>query len=276
MIEYYNNEQLKILVEELRQHPVDVTSPNIGHIQEKFSKLSLNTVCEIKKLFIKHNYLIIRGFSTASSDAITLAKLLSKNIFYQGGDLKYIYQFETQPFQTKIFSSSLSCGAFHTDFWTIDTPPNYILLQCVKPDPKHPFYSRNQVVLLSLLLTRLEELIPNITSKLLNISLPHRVKNRVIWVKLLEIHDNNLIIRIHPNYIDESSFEAHHYIGEVAIHDLISNVAQSISFDFVLNSGDILIVSNKYCLHRRSEATVIFKNSLSQWKGRKLNTLRFF
>ncbi|MFZ4503761.1 MAG: TauD/TfdA family dioxygenase [Methylovulum sp.] len=276
MTEYYNNEQLEFLVKELRQHPVDVTSPNISDIQEKFSVPSLNTVSEIKKLLIKHNYLIIRGFGTPAVDAITLAKLLSKNIFYQGDDLKYVYQFETQPFQTKIFSSSLSCGAFHTDFWTIDNPPNYILLQCVEPDPKHPFYSRNQVVLLLSLLERLEELIPNITSTLLNLSLPHRVKNQVLWIKLLEAHENNLMIRIHPNYIDENSLEPKHYIDGVAVHHLISNVAQSISHDFVLNSGDILIVSNKSCLHRRNEATVIFEESLSQWKGRKLNTLRFF
>jgi len=276
VIEYNNNEQLKFLVQELRQYPVDVTSPNIGDIQEKFSEISLNTIYEIKKLFIEHNYLIIRGFGAVAGDAITLAKLLSENIFYQGDDLKYIYEFETQPFQTKTFSSSLSCGAFHTDFWTVDNPPDYVLLQCVEPDPKHPFYSRNQVVLLPLLLTRLEELIPNIMPKLLNISFPHRVKNRVIWVKFLEMHGNNLMVRIHPNYIDESSLEAHHYIGDVAIHHLISNIAQSISFDFVLDSGDILIVSNKLCLHRRNEATVVFQDSLSQWKGRKLNTLRFF
>lgn len=276
MTEYCNNEQLKFLTKELRQQPVDVTYPNIDNIQEKISLSSLNIVSELKKLLIEHDYLIIRDFGTCSVDALTLAKLLSKNIFYQGDDLKYVYQFETQPFQNKILSSSLSCGAFHTDFWTIDKPPNYILLQCVEPDPKHPFYSRNQVVLLSSLLARLEELIPNITSTLLDISLPHRVKNKVLWVKLLDVFENNLIIRIHPNYIDESSFEPKHYFDGVAIHHLISDVAQSISHDFVLNSGDILIVSNKYCLHRRSEASVIFGKNLSQWKGRKLNTLRFF
>lgn len=150
------------------------------------------------------------------------------------------------------------------------------MIQCVEPDPKHPFYSRNQVVLVSLVLSRLEELIPEITPILLDISLPHRVKNRMVWIKLLHPCDDKLMIRLHPKYVAEDALESRHYVGNVAIHHLISDVAQSIADDFVLDSDDILVVSNKFCLHRRGEATVTFEKDLSQWKGRKVNTLRFF
>lgn len=276
VIEYVNLEQIQSLVSELRQYPVDVTSPNITDYNNLFSRSTLNISNEIKYLFTRHHYLIIRNFSVYANDAISLARLLSDRLFYQGNDLKYVHQFETQPFQKEIFSSSLECGAFHTDFWSIKDTPSYIIIQCVEPDPKHPYYSRNQVALVSEILSHVERLLPGSAKTLMNCTLPHRVKDRTTWVKLLSYHENNLMIRLHPKYVDEKALESKHYIENIPIHKLISDIAQSIADDFVLNRGDILIVSNKFCLHRRGEATVIFRETLSKWEGRKVNTLRFF
>lgn len=274
MIEYYF--QYESLMEELRQYSIDVTSPNDFSTKERFSEESLLVIKKMKKLLSLNDYLIIRDFSAKSNDAMILARLLSDNIFYQGDSLKYIYQFETSPFQTEILSTSLGCGAFHTDFWSIADVPNYILLQCVSPDPKHPFYSRNQVVLVSSLLTKLNELSRDIMPALTNVSLPYMLRNKIVQVKLFSFHEGKAMIRLHPKYVEEHFLEHQHYIDGIPIHHLISDVAQSIADDFVLNAGDILIVSNKFCLHRRGEATVIFDKTLSQWKGRVLNTLRFF
>jgi hypothetical protein len=263
-------------MEELRQCNIDVTLPNSFSIKEQFSESSLLVVREIKNLLLLNNFLIIRDFSVKSDHAMILARLLSDKIFYQGDDLKYNYQFEGAPFQTEILSTSLSCGDFHTDFWSISDVPNYILLQCISPDPKHPFYSRNQVVSVSSLLEKLNLLSNNIMPILDNVSLPYVVKNKIRQIKLLNFHEGKIMIRLHPKYVEENLLEKQHYIDGIPIHHLISDIVQSIADDFVLNASDVLIVSNKFCLHRRGESTVVFDKTFTQWKGRILNTLRFF
>lgn len=276
VVELCYDDQNKSLIMDLRQHPADVNSPNDWKIETFASEFALKVSTDIQNILAKHKYLIIRNFSTDVSDAVTLARLLSDQLFYQGEELKYVHYFETQPFQTEIFSSSLACGAFHTDFWSRTDTPNYIMIQCIEPDPRHPYYSRNQVVLVETLIEYLELLHPRITSTLLQLSLPHKVKETLVWVKLLSLSENKLMIRLHPKYVVENMLSSEHYIDGIAIHKLISDVSQSIAADFALNSGDVLIVSNKFCLHRRGEATVKFGEALSRWNGRKVNTLRFF
>lgn len=275
MIEYCKLSEQVSFIEELRQQSIDVVLPN-AKVNFYLSEVSYNIINEIKELFIENGYVIVRDFSSESDDAIKLVRSLSNRLFYQGSELKYVYQFETEPFQSEILSSSLGCGAFHTDFWTVEESPNYIMLQCVEPDPRHPFYSRNQVVMVSELLNMLEQLIPGIIKVLVDLLVPHRIGEKVIWVKLLSQSEGGWVIRFHPKYVDENELKSEHFFKGIPIHNLISDVAHSIADDFVLNSKDVLIVSNKFCLHRRGESTVVFDKELSNWRGRKLNTLRFF
>lgn len=139
MIEYCNIKLQESLVSELRKYPVDLISPNDTAIQQFFSEPALSISNEIKQLLIQHNYVIIRNFSSRANDAMTLARLMSNRLFYQGEDLKYIYQFETQPFQTEIFSSSLNCGAFHTDFWSANNTPKLPYDSMCRARPKTSF-----------------------------------------------------------------------------------------------------------------------------------------
>jgi hypothetical protein len=46
--------------------------------------------------------------------------------------------------------------------------------------------------------------------------------------------------------------------------------------DFVLNKGDLAIISNKTVLHKRGPATVKFDINRKTFYGRKLYSIRFY
>lgn len=259
LIEIHSNQSLAM----------DLRRLNVG--ANSFSKLNI-----IKNALLQHGAIIIRDFSREANDAALMIDAIKGHLFYQNSELGYIHTFETVPFQRDTLSTPLDCGAFHTDFWTREEIPDFILLQCIKTDPKHPFYSRNQVISVENLLKQIEELNPESLSILKEISIPHRVHSKEFTVKLLKKNDSGKFeICIHPKYIAEDLLEEKHYINGVTIPNFISEIAKWLSYDFVLNSSDVIMVSNKLFLHRRGEASVDFSNGFTAPAGRIINTFRF-
>lgn len=259
LIEIHSNQSLAM---DLRLSNMDANSSH---------KLNI-----IKSLLLQHGAVIVRNFSCELSDVTLMIKAIKGCLFYQSKELGYVHTFETVPFQQDILSISLECGAFHTDFWTREEIPDFVLLQCVRPDPKHPFYSRNQIVSVENLLKQIEKIYPKLLELLKTISIPHRVGTKEFNVKLLKKNNSGKFeICVHPKYIAKDLLQEIHYINGITVTDFISEVAKYLSYDFALNSSDIVIVSNKLFLHRRGEASVDFSNGFTNPTGRKINTFRF-
>lgn len=274
MVEFFLHQHEELFRELRLCFSIDVTHPNNFSEDGFFSAGAINSAFLLKNILLEKNYVVVRDVGTEDKAGLMLAKILGGNIFHQG-DLGYLYGFKNHPFERSILSSSLAAGAFHTDFWARSSAPDYVLLQCVEPDPRHPYYSRNQVALVSDLLDKMYSVIPEMVGALDGIELPYAVGDKTAKVKLIDYIDKKPAMRFHPLYVADNLLDESHFFGGVPVHSLVSIFAQDVAEDFVLNSGDVLVVSNKYCLHRRGEATIKFNGGVSDWCGRKLNTLRF-
>lgn len=87
-------------------------------------------------------------------------------------------------------------------------------------------------------------------------------------------------MKIHLSLVDVSLLRAEHYINDIPITLLISHIALDCSDSFVLNQGDVLILSNKYLLHKRGECSISFQPSMDKknlfYKRRQMNSMRFY
>lgn len=223
---------------------------------------------------LRHNkFLIIKGGDLDINSLFTVVSALAKEVFFCERLGGFYDEFETVPFLNE-YSRSTDVRHFHTDFSGMNNPPDYVAIQCIKEDPKHPFYGRNQIAILDELLDKLELIIEKPTEKLLNIKFPCQYKDTVNESTILHKEKNNIFIKFHFENIIESLLNESHKINGEYIHKIIEAVALNVSKDFVLEKGDIVIASNKFCFHRRGECSLDFEKN--KYYGRKIRTIRFW
>lgn len=243
-------------------------SPSIENLSDK-----------IEKALYEYNFVIIKNFGTDIDEFRQFNNSISKEIY-----LSNRMGCSLHSFRTKIYSENLSecakSGGFHTDFAFQEEAPKYISLQCITPDPKYPFLGRNYVVNVRSIIDSLVQQFHQEEQNLLKISLPYSFGDKVIWVNPFYKDKNGIIaMKIHLSLVDESLLQPEHYINNIPITTILSQIALNYSHDFVLDKGDVLIMSNKYVLHKRGECSIKIKSSLNDKNGfyssRKMNSMRF-
>lgn len=219
------------------------------------------------------SYSVIRNAGSDLSELILLATLIGKNIF-TSDRLGIFHNFKVDPYNNDI-SESVSAGMFHTDFSSVSNPPRYIAIQCVEPDPRHPFFGRNQVAPLTRILKRLNELIPESVTNLELHPLAMNYGGSKQLVNVLNRRGSESQIRIHNKLVDVDNLDHCHFYDGVPIVAILEQVCKEVCDDFALDCGDVLIVDNWHSLHRRGEATVMY-SALNHWTSRSINTIRFY
>jgi hypothetical protein len=243
-------------------------SPSIENLSDK-----------IRKVLYKYNFLIIKNFGTDVEEFKVLNNSISKEIY-----LSKRMGCSLHSFRTKIYSENLSecakSGEFHTDFAFQEDTPNYISLQCINPDPKYPLLGRNYIVSVRNVIDCLVQKFHQKEHNLLKISLPYSFDKQVTWINpFYKDKSGTMAMKVHLSLVDESLLQPEHYINNIPITRILSQIALNYSEDFVLDKGDVLIMSNKYVLHKRGESSIKIKSSLNDksdfYSSREMNSMRF-
>lgn len=222
-------------------------------------------------------YQIFRGFGTNLVEFEQVFDHLSRGqLFYSEkiGSICHHYSVEVS---SDNFSQQMQTGGFHTDFMFQKNPPEYIALLCLKTDPKHPTYGRNQIVSMSSLLKLLEVGFGLSVEELLNRQLPYCFSGgRHFSIPLLNRIDGDLQFKFHQylvsNGVSTSAVQnklTETYLAQ--LHAAMIDVAE----DVCLNAGDLLVLSNHHALHRRGECSVSFDINAKVWHSREMASIRF-
>lgn len=224
-----------------------------------------------------HGYQIIRDFGTNVVEFEQVFDRISKEQLYYSERIGCICHQYSVEVNSDNFSQQMRTGGFHTDFMFQDSPPEYIGLLCLETDPKHPIYGRNQIVSLSALLERLRSGFGLSVEDVLQHHLPYHFANgQHFSVPLLHKSNGHLQFKFHQHLVTDGMYNSgvkdkatETYMAQ--LHAAMIDVAE----DVCLDVGDLLVLSNHYALHRRSECSVSFDAEYKTWRSRKMASIRF-
>jgi len=226
-----------------------------------------------EELKIKKDYLIIRKFGKNLSALVSLVYFLSMGkIFYLPRlNNAFIAIFEMK--NSNELSHTLKDGFFHTDYSTHPNTPDYLTLNIINRDPMYPFYSRNSIVLLDDILDFLKLYNKNLLEYLTLTDIPVKVNNKIVYQKIIDLENN--VIRFHEKLIKDALVITNRQ-NEIFYIDEFVTICTFLMKDFVLDEGDLAIISNKTVLHKRGPATIKFDNKEKKFIGRKVYSIRFY
>lgn len=217
----------------------------------------------------KLGYQLVQEFGTdverLKKDLTTLS---NNKLFFSERLGSVVHRFKVLPYSHNL-SEQASCGGYHTDFMFQPKPPEFIALLCIKPDPKHPFYGRNQVVHYDAFVEKIQSVYGLSERDLLEIKAKYDFSNYLAETPIIQKYDNRNIFKLHTSLMSES------LIQSIPFKNIIETVCSDIAQDIVLDSGDLLIVSNHIALHRRSECSLSFSSDGKTFKSREMVTIRF-
>jgi len=228
----------------------------------------------LQALLSKNNFVIIKKFGTDLYSFIILNFLLSKEIYFSERMNAALHTFKSK-LKSSGLSEDLHNHGFHTDFLFQDTIPDFVSLQCLIKDPKYPYLGRNYIVDTKKLFLNMMTKFSLTEEYLLNLELPYTFGEKTIWIKVFLKENTRISIRMHLLTVDLSKLKKEHFLEDVSIVELLNQLSLSLSIDFVLDEGDIVIISNKYALHKRGETSLDITN-INNYKSRKINSIRFF
>jgi len=226
-----------------------------------------------EELSTKKDYLIVRKFGKNLAALVSLVYFLSKGKMFNIPRLNdaFIAIFEMK--NSNELSHTLKDGFFHTDYSTHPYTPDYLTLNVVRRDPMYPFYSRNSIVLLDDILNFLRLYNNDLLKYLTSSSVPVKVNEKIIYQKIISLENN--IIRFHEKLIKEALVLTNRE-EEIYYIDEFVTICTHLMKDFVLDEGDLAIISNKTVLHKRGPAAVKFDNKEKKFIGRKVYSIRFY
>lgn len=221
----------------------------------------------------RNGYQVVRGFGP---DAVRLETELCRvsggKLFFSARLGGYLHEFRVLPYSDNL-SEQASCGGYHTDFMFQPRPPAFVALLCLHPDPKHPFYGRNQVVHRDAFLERMDSVYGITEAELLKLRIDYSFPGRTpISLPILQRLDDQLILTLHTSLMPSGKLAA---FDNLPLKAVIDAVCGEIAQDVVLDQGDLLIVSNHAALHRRSECTLAFNAAERSFISREMATVRF-
>lgn len=221
----------------------------------------------------RDGYLVLRGFGP---DAVRLESELCRvsggKLFFSARLGGFLHKFRVLPHSDNL-SEQASCGGYHTDFMFQPRPPEFVALLCLRPDPKHPIYGRNQVVHRDAFLERMDSVYGITEAVLLKKRIDYYFPGRgAISLPLLQRLDDQLILTLHTSLMPGGKLAA---FDNLPLKAMIEAVCSEVAQDVVLDQGDLLIVSNHAALHRRSECTLVFNGAEHSFSSREMATIRF-
>lgn len=251
------------------------------HLQDTRGKVASLAVrsrsvaaCDVDVAKIRREgFQIIRGFGAdAARLELELNRVSKRKLFHSACVGGVVHQFRVLPYSENL-SEQRSGGGYHTDFMFQPRPPEFVALLCIRPDPRHPFYGRNQVVHRDAFLERIRGVFGITEAELLNLPVKYNFTGRApIVLPLLHRLDGERIFKLHTSLMQAEPVSSFSDLPlKAAIEALCGDIAQEI----VLDSGDLLIVSNHCALRRRSECTVAFEHDGRSFQSRELATIRF-
>jgi hypothetical protein len=223
----------------------------------------------------EEGFQIVRQYGTdASRFEQDLDRISNGQLFYSGRIGAICHRYSVLP-ESANLSEQLSCGGFHTDFMFQSEPPAYIGLLCLKPDPRHPFYGRNQIVHLQRFLQRMQLLFGINEDDLKRHKLQYDLsKHGRFEQAMLDDFQGKTIFRFHELLMDKC-LEQSSLVSDMSLPAALHAVLMDVAFDVSLDRGDVLIVSNHHALHRRSECSIAYDDQSGQWRTREMASIRF-
>jgi len=227
----------------------------------------------VRSAFRSCDYVVIKGLpAIPDGRMLLLAAQIVGSIFrtYRGGQI--VKHFTMSPWTTEL-SHTIKEGEFHTDLNTEFTPPAITAMQCLHPDPGTPVYGVNRVTRLKDLIAFLNRSGDQETFKFLTERTVTMVNDHSSSSWSGHVVEGNTI-RYHP----ETLRAAMRRLGRIEpeINDGIERVAKSVlavSEAFVLDRGDILLLSNYRTLHYRGECSVHFRKFPTEFNSRSVFVL---
>lgn len=225
---------------------------------------------EVRKAFIEKDHVVIKGLPVNNRGATLL--IVSKTVgsmfrTYRGGQI--VKHFKMSPW-TRELSHTTKEGEFHTDLNTEIQPPALTAMQCLDPDPGAPQYGISRVARLKDILLFLEQNNNLELLKFLTESTVSMLNDRssASWSGSIVEDD---IIRYHPETLRAAKRRFDHQ--EPFLEDKILSIAQAamkVSEPFILEAGDVLLLSNHRTLHYRGECSVMFKHYPTDFLSRSI------
>lgn len=155
------------------------------------------------------------------------------------------------------YAEKIKGGLFHTDFSSVDDPPDYTILYCIRQDPRAPYFGRNQIARVRDIYDFLDSIDPQLARSTTHIKLPFKIRGPIQWRSPFYFKKSEIAARYHPAFLfREKGFVEDLFDGK-PLSEYIEEAAISCCADFSLSTGDALVFSNKFCLHRRSDSAII-------------------
>ncbi|CAH2904091.1 MAG: hypothetical protein PCALPYG88_7178 [uncultured Paraburkholderia sp.] len=221
----------------------------------------------------RDGYQVVRRFGPDAKRLETeLCRVSGGKLFFSARLGSFVHEFRVLPHSENL-SEQASCGGYHTDFMFQPCPPAFVALLCLRPDPKHPMYGRNQVVHRDAFLERMENVYGITKADLLKQKVDYPFPGRApISLPILQRLNDQLILTLHTSLMPCGTLPA---FDNLPLKSVIDAICGEIAEDIVLDQGDLLIVSNHTALHRRSECTLAFNAADRSFKSREMATVRF-
>jgi Taurine catabolism dioxygenase TauD, TfdA family len=227
----------------------------------------------VRQVFASRDHLILKGLPV-SDDGRTLliAARTIGSMFrtYRGGQI--VKYFKMTPWTSKL-SHTTRQGEFHTDLNTESCPPAITAMQCFDSDPGAPRYGVSRVARLTDLLAFLEECNDAETLRFLTQDTVTMLNDHS-WSSWSGRIVEEGIIHYHPETLRAAACRAGHQAP--TLEDRIAGVARAalaVSEPFILDRGDILLLSNYRSLHYRGECSVVFKRFPTEFISRSVFVL---
>ncbi len=221
----------------------------------------------------RDGYQLVRGFGLDATRLETeLCRVSGGKLFFSARLGSFVHKFRVLPHSDNL-SEQAACGGYHTDFMFQPRPPEFVALLCLRPDPKHPVYGRNQVVHRDAFLERMNSIYGVTQADLLERKIDYSFSGRApISLPVLQHLDDRLILTLHTSLMPTGNLAA---FGNRPLKMMIDAVCSEVAHDVILDRGDLLIVSNHAALHRRSECTLAFNANDRSFASREMATIRF-
>lgn len=223
-----------------------------------------------RQLFAERDHILIKGLRASADGAtllVTARTVGSMFRTYRGGQI--IKHFKLSPWTTEL-SHTTREGEFHTDLNTEPSPPAITAMQCLDPDPGAPRYGVSRVCRLADLLSFLVKRNDTETLGFLTRDTVTMLNDRSLSSWSGNVVEEG-IIRYHPETLRAAARRSGHPL--LALEERIAGVARAavaVSEPFILERGDVLLLSNHRAMHYRGECSVVFNRYPTEFDSRSV------
>ena len=228
---------------------------------------------DVRRVFEENDYAVLKGLPAVQDGAALLVAALTLGEAlrtYRGG--RVIKHFKMSPW-TSDLSHTTRRGEFHTDLNTEPHPPAITAIQCLAPDPGSPRYGVTRIARLRHLLDFVDSEHDERTRRFLRQDTVAMLNDRssLCWSgRMVEAGT----IRYHPDTVRAAVRRSGGSLQ--AVEQAIAGVeraAMSVAASFVLQRGDVLLLSNRRTLHARGSCSVVFRDFPTEFDSRRVAVL---